>query len=167
MQVLALCGSRGLVELPAIAVDSSLMDANASRGSSKQLPRLGTVIAWCEGGISMLLDSARDHARRVGTGDTTDDAEDEPRRDDWPGLSRLCDLLVRARTARDRLRQRALPSDNGIRIKAQAAERIVTRAEKRLAAETAAHQEKLRKYQARTEAGRAAGRQRPGARPHG
>ncbi|MFE0654752.1 transposase [Streptomyces sp. NPDC059534] len=164
VQVLALCGSRGLVDLSAVAVDGSPMDANASRDSNKQLPRLETVIARCEDEISALMDNARDHARRVETGDTTD-VEDEPHRDDWPRLSRLCDLLVRARTARDRLHQRALPSGNEIRIKVEAAERIVARAEKRLAAETAAHQEKLKKYRARTEADRAAGRRAANGRP--
>ncbi|MEU0663739.1 hypothetical protein [Streptomyces lavendulocolor] len=74
------------------------------------------------------MENSRDHARRVETGDTVD-VENEPQRDDWPRLSRRCDLLGRARTARDRLYQRALPSDNEIRVKVQAAERIVARAE--------------------------------------
>ncbi|MFE6849126.1 transposase [Streptomyces sp. NPDC057686] len=164
VQVLALCGRRGLVDLAAVAVDGSPMDANASRDSNKQLHRLEAVITRCENEISALMDDARDHARRVETGDTPD-ADHEPPRDDWPRLSRLCDLLARASTARDRLYQRALPSANEIRIKAEAAERIVARAEKRLAAETAAHQEKLRKYQARTEADRAVGRRAANGRP--
>ncbi|MEU9134120.1 transposase [Kitasatospora sp. NPDC048540] len=110
------------------------------------------------------MDDARDHARRVETSDTAD-ADDEPQRDDWPRLSRLCDLLARARTARDRPYQRALPSANETRIKIEAAERIVARAKRRLAAEIAAHQEKLRGHEARAEAGRAAGRRGATGRP--
>ncbi|WP_331730570.1 transposase (plasmid) [Kitasatospora sp. NBC_00070] len=147
VQVLALCGNRELVDLSAVAVDGSPMDANASRDSNKQLHSLEAVIARCEDEISALMDNARDHARRVETGDTVD-PDDEPPCDDWPRLSRLSDLLARARTARDRLYQRALPSANEIRIKVEAAERIVARAEKQLAAETAAHQEKVTKHRA-------------------
>ncbi|WUH90273.1 transposase [Streptomyces sp. NBC_00433] len=66
---------------------------------------------------------------------------------------------------RDTIYQRSLPSANEIKIKPEAAERIVARARKRLAAETAAHKEKLRKYQARTEADRAAGRRAANGRP--
>ncbi|MEV6013870.1 transposase [Streptomyces sp. NPDC051976] len=97
VQVLALCGSRGLVDLSAVAVDGSPMDANASRDSDKQLHRLEAVIARCEDEIGALMDDACDHARLVETGDIWD-ADSEPQRDDWPKLSRLCDLLARART---------------------------------------------------------------------
>ncbi|WP_093899231.1 hypothetical protein [Streptomyces sp. Ncost-T10-10d] len=72
--------------------------------------------------------------------------------DDWPSLSRPCDRLTRARSAKEKLYERALPSPNEIRIKVEAAERMVARAEERLAAETAAHQEKLKKYEGRAEA---------------
>ncbi|WP_405592271.1 transposase [Streptomyces sp. NBC_01190] len=164
VQVLALCGRHGLVDLAAVAVDGSPMDANASRDSNKQLLRLEAVIARCEGEINALMDCAGEHACRVETGDAPD-ADGEPPGDDWPKLSRLCNVLARARSARDTIYQRALPSANEIKIKAEAAERIVARACKRLAAETAAHQEKLRKYQARTEADRAAGRRAANGRP--
>jgi transposase len=125
VQVPALCGRRGLVDLSAVAVDGSPMDANASRDSNKQLLRLEAVIARCEDEIDALMDRAREHAGRV-EADGGTDAEDEAR-DDWPRLSRLCSLLVRARAARDTIHQRALPSANEIRIKVEAAERIVAR----------------------------------------
>lgn len=163
VQVLALCGRRGLVDMSAVAVDGSPMEANASRDSNKGLSRLDTVIHRCEEEISKLMDDALDHARRLETYDST--GADDEACDDWPRLSRLCDLLARARTAKDRLYRRALPSANEIRIKVEAAERIVARARQRLAAETAAHQEKLAKYQARTEADRAAGHRAANGRP--
>ncbi|WP_431955167.1 transposase [Actinacidiphila sp. bgisy167] len=163
LQVLALCGRHGLVDLSAVAVDGSPMEANASRDSNQQLPRLEAVIVRCESEINALMDDAGDHARRVEADDGAGAEGDA--RDDGLRLSRLSDLLSRARTARDRLYERALPSANEIRIKVEAAERIVARAQKRLAAETAAHQEKLRKYQSRAEADRAAGRRGANGRP--
>ncbi|MFI5800472.1 transposase [Streptomyces sp. NPDC051677] len=41
VQVLALCGRRGLVDLSAVAVDGSPMEANASRDANQRLQRLG------------------------------------------------------------------------------------------------------------------------------
>ncbi|WP_328959493.1 transposase [Kitasatospora purpeofusca] len=38
VQVLALCGGRGLVDLAAVAVDGSPMDANASRSQGSRVP---------------------------------------------------------------------------------------------------------------------------------
>ncbi|MGW2825757.1 transposase [Streptomyces sp. NPDC001443] len=163
VQVLALCGRRGLVDLSAVAVDGSPMDANASRDSNKQLHRLEAIITRCENEIDALMDNANGYARRAEAGDRA--SGDDEARDGWPRLSRLCDLLARAHTARNRLYQRALPFATEIKIKVEAAERIVARAQRRLAAETAAHQEKLRNYQARTEADRAAGHRAANGRP--
>ena len=58
-----------------------------------------------------------------------------------------------------------MPSPSEIRIKVEAAERMVARAEKRLAVETEAHQEKLKKYEFRVRADRAAGRRGANGRP--
>ncbi|WP_406115988.1 transposase [Kitasatospora purpeofusca] len=74
VQVLGLCGSRGLVDLAAVAVDGSPMDANASRDSNKQPHRLEPVITRYEDEISALMDNACDHARRRRTGYTAHDA---------------------------------------------------------------------------------------------
>ncbi|MFI5987877.1 hypothetical protein ACIBEA_44390, partial [Streptomyces sp. NPDC051555] len=110
------------------------------------------------------MEEAVDHARGV-EADSPTQGNAEEERDSWPLLSRLCDRLTRARLARDRLHERALPSPTEIRIKVAAAERMVARAEKRLAAETEAHQEKLKKYELRVREDRAAGRRGANGRP--
>ena len=56
-------------------------------------------------------------------------------------LSRLSERVARARVARDKLFERSLPSAGEIRIKVEAAQRMVTKAEARLAEVTAGHRE--------------------------
>ncbi|WP_268254449.1 transposase, partial [Streptomyces hiroshimensis] len=164
VQMLALCGRRGLVDLMAVAVDGSPMEANASRYSNQRLHRLETTITECEDEITALMDGAFAHARTVENGEFVG-ADDGTASDDWPRLSRLSARHTRARSARDKLHERALPSPNEIRLKVEAAERMVARAEKRLAAETAAHQEKLRKYEARAKADLESGHRGANGRP--
>jgi transposase len=164
VQMLALCGRRGLVDLSVVAVDGSPMEAIASREANQRLHRLEETISRCENEIHALLEDALDHARSVEADDSAR-GDNEDACDDWPRLSRLCDRLTRARSARGRLQGRALPSPGEIRLKVEAAERMVARAEKRLATETAAHQERLKKYEARAEADRAAGRRGANGRP--
>ncbi|WP_405886279.1 transposase (plasmid) [Streptomyces sp. NBC_01136] len=164
VQVLALCDRHGLVDLSAVAVDGSPMDANASRDSNRRLHRLEAIISQCEGEIDALLEDALEHARTV-EADDFEGTESGTGSDGWPRLSRLCDRLTRARSARDKVYDRALPSPGEIRIKVEAAERMVARAKERLAAETAAHQEKLRKYEARAAADLTAGRRGANGRP--
>ncbi|MFE0201222.1 transposase, partial [[Kitasatospora] papulosa] len=145
VQVLSLCGRRGLVDLSAVAVDGSPIEANASRDANQRLQRLDETISQCESEIHALLEEAVDDARKVeADGPARGDGEDT--RDNWPRLSRLCDRLTRAQLARDRVHERAMPSPTEVRIKVEAAERMVARAEKRLAAETEAHQAKLQQY---------------------
>ncbi|MFF8717834.1 transposase, partial [Streptomyces sp. NPDC015184] len=165
VQVLALCGRRGLVDLSAVAVDGSPMAANASRDANQRLQRLQETVSRCEREINALMEDVVDHALNVEADGTVLQDDNESTCDNWPRLSRLCDRLARARLARDRLHERALPSPTEIRIKVEAAERMVARAEKRLAAETAAHQEKLNKYGLRAREDRAAGRRGANGRP--
>ncbi len=164
IQVLSLCGRRGLVDLSAVAVDGSPMEANASRDANRRLQRLEETIAQCENEIHAVMEDALAHARSVEANEWARD-DGEAACDDWPRLSRLCDRLTRAHLARDRLHERAMPSPTEIRIKVEAAERMVARAEKRLAAETAAHQEKLKKYEVRARQDLAAGRHGANGRP--
>ncbi|WP_405444214.1 hypothetical protein [Streptomyces niveus] len=110
------------------------------------------------------MNGVLDHARVV-EADTVRVVETDIVFDDWPRLSRLCDRLMRARSAKEKIYERALPSANEIRLKVEAAERMVARAEKRLAAETAAHREKLRKHEARAQADVTAGRRGANGRP--
>lgn len=140
------------------------MDANASRDANQRLHRLEEIISRCEDEINALMDDALAHARSV-EADGSDGIDRGAASDDWPRLSRLCDRLTRARSAGEKLYERALPSPGEIGIKVEAAEQIVARAEERLAAETAAHQEKLRKHEARARADRAAGRRGANGRP--
>jgi transposase len=163
VQVLALCGRDGLVDLSAVAVDGSPMHANASKEANKHMHRLEEVAAECEAQIGAIMENALAHARAV---EADPDARDgDATGDQWPQLSRLADRLIRARSAIDRLYERALPSPGEIRAKVEAAERMIARAEERLAAQTAAHQDKLRKYEARAAADLAAGRHGANGRP--
>ncbi|MET7888639.1 hypothetical protein [Streptomyces avermitilis] len=111
------------------------------------------------------MEDAVDHALSVEAEDSAAQGDGEDVCDNWPRLSRLCDRLTRARLARDRLHERAMPSPTEIRIKVEAAERMVARAEKCLASETEAHQKKLEKYELRVRQDRAAGRRGANGRP--
>ncbi len=140
------------------------MLANASRGSNQRLQRLESVISECEAEIdSMLDDSLELTGFCEAVGGTDADTEVAP--NEWPQLSRLLDRRNRAVVARERLFERALPSAGEIRLKVEAAERMVARAEKRLTAESEAHQKKLEEYAARTSADLAAGRRGANGRP--
>ncbi|MFF3249399.1 hypothetical protein ACFYWY_38125, partial [Streptomyces sp. NPDC002870] len=65
VQVLSLCGRRGLVDLSAVAVDGSPMEANASRDANQRLQRLEEAISQCEKEIHALMEDLVDHALSV------------------------------------------------------------------------------------------------------
>ncbi|SCL19893.1 Transposase [Micromonospora pallida] len=159
VQVLALCAQRGLVDLAAVAVDGSPMQAAAARSTNRSLHALETMIADGEAEVDQLM----------GDMDAPAAAEDST----WHTaagsclrrLSRLGDRLARARMARDKLHERVLPSAGEIRIKVEAAERMVARAVQRLADVTAAQQQRLADYARRSLQDQAAGRRRATGRP--
>ncbi|NJP35925.1 transposase [Micromonospora thermarum] len=158
VQVLALCVRRGLVDLSAVAVDGSPMHAAAARSANRSLDALETVIADGEAQLDQL------------TQDTDEAATDGHRRPTGAGsclrrLSQLSDRVTRARLARDKLFERSLPSEGEMRIKVEAAQRMVARAEARLAEVTAAQQQRLADYTRRTLQDQAAGRRRAVGRP--
>jgi transposase len=159
VQVLALCARRGLVDLSAVAVDGSPMQASAARSTNRSLHALDTMIADDEAELDLLTGevaapaAAEDSNQRIAGGQSL-------RR-----LSRLGDRLTRARIARDKLYERALPSAGEIQIKVEAAERMVARAAQRLAVVTAAQQQRLVDYTLRTQQDQAAGRRRANGRP--
>lgn len=165
VQVLSLCGRRGLVDLSAVAVDGSPMKASASRDANQRLQRLEETISQCEKKIHALMEDAVDHALSVEGDGSAAQGDGDDACDNWPRLSRLCDRLTRAHLAKERLHEGAMPSPTEIRIKVEAAERMVARADKRLAAETKAHQEKLERYELRVREDRAAGRRGANGRP--
>jgi transposase len=159
VQILALCAQRGLVDLSAVAVDGSPMQAAAARSTNRSLHALETVIADGEAEIDQLM---RDIDNPAATEDSTQHtaAGNRLRR-----LSRLGDRVARARMARDKLYERALPSAGEIRIKVEAAERMVARAAQTLAEVTVAQQQRLADYARRTLQDQAAGRRRASGRP--
>ena len=164
IQVLALCADRGLVDLAAVAIDGSPMDANASKDSNLSLQRLADVAARTEAEIHDLLWETFVRAHQSECDGFVDD--DLPPADAAPARSgRLCDRVTRARSANVRLHERALPSDGEIKVKVDAAERMVARARQRLAAETAAQQARLDDYARRTCADQAAGLRGAKGRP--
>jgi transposase len=166
VQVLALCASRGLVDVSVVAVDGSPMEANASREANRSLDRLDTVIARTEADIDALMQETADLAQQ--TEQTDGELLESPPRQACTAvvrLSRLSDRLGRARSAKDKLHQRALPSIAEIKIKIDAAERMVARAEHRLTAVTAAQQIRLEEYARRARQDQAAGRRGANGRP--
>ncbi|MGW2587265.1 transposase, partial [Streptomyces virginiae] len=165
VQVLAMCSrQQGLLDLAAVAVDGSPMEANASRESNQRLQRLDRVISECEAEIENMVAGALQPAgARDAVGGTNSDSNVVP--NEWPGFSRLLDRLNRAAAARQKLFERALPSAGEIRLKVEAAERMVARAEKRLNTESEAHRKKLEKYAQRTRADLAVGLRGANGRP--
>lgn len=164
-QVLGLCADRGLVDLEAVAIDGSPMHANASKDSNCSLTRLEAIAAESAQAIDLLLaDAAQCEQESARAGDL------EPRTaqsaDAGPALlARLCDRATRARCAIEKLYERALPSAGEIKIKIDAAERMLARAEQRLAAVTADQQARLDEYARRARQDRASGRRGAIGRP--
>jgi hypothetical protein len=161
VQVLDLCGKRGLVDPTVIAVDGSPMQANAARSSNRSLPYLEAIIAEGEAELAEMIASTQSTALDAylswlprSQGET-----------DLVRLSRIGDRLVRARIAIDKLYARALPSEGEIRLKVEAAQRRVARAQQRLNTVTAAHLTKLDAYHRRDQQDRCTGRRRAQGRP--
>lgn len=159
VQVLALCAVRGLVDLSAVAVDGSPMQAAAARSANRSLDALEAIIAGSQAQIDQLMGYPDPVA-------TDDDISQHTAADSCPRrLTRLGDRLARARLARDKLYERALPSAGEMRIKVEAAQRMVARAEQRLAEFTTSQQQRLADYARRTMQDQAAGRRRANGRP--
>jgi len=113
-----------------IAIDGSPMQANASRSSNRSVPYLEAIIADGQAELTDLIASGQPAAPHA----------DRPcrlrrqRHTDLTRLSRLGDRIARARIAIDKLHQRAIPSDGEIRVKVEAAQPTVARAQQRLGA---------------------------------
>ncbi|MBA8923809.1 uncharacterized protein YceH (UPF0502 family) [Kutzneria viridogrisea] len=113
-------------------MDGSPIEANASRDANHRLDRLEETIAQAEADVDALMRQIAEDALRA-------EALRLPPSSDRAGssaparLSRLADRLGRARAARDKLYQRALPPPSDLRAKVEAFERMVARAERRLA----------------------------------
>jgi transposase len=164
-QVLGLCADRGLVDLEAVAIDGSPMDADASKDSNSSLARLEAVVAESAHAIDMLLLDVwrceQDSERAGGL----EPHDVEPANQCPALLARLCDRAVRARSAIEKLYERALPSAGETKIKVDAAERMLARAEQRLATVSADQQARLDDHARRAQQDRASGRRGANGRP--
>lgn len=161
IQALALCGRHGLVDPSVIAIDGSPMDANAARSSNRSASHLEAILAEGEAELAGLLapappaDPESEQSRLRPSHDHSELAH----------LSRLGDRLARARIAINKLYTRALPSEGEIRLKVEAAQRMVVRAQHRLDIVTTAHLAKLDAYHHRDQQDRQTGRRRAQGRP--
>jgi transposase len=148
IQSLSLCAQQGLIDLTAVAIDGSPMEANSSRASNRTLQRLESIIAECKAGIENLLqqfpEPEEDHGAEMGDSSVAQ-------------LSRLSGRLIRANSARSKLHERAMPSAGEIKIKVDAAVRMVDRTQQRLSAETNKHRARLDGHARRTAEDQAAG----------
>jgi transposase len=161
IQVLTLCGQQGLVDPSVIAIDGSPMHANAARSANRSLPYLEAILAQGEAELAELIESTP-----PAVPDTTQSLPPRPQsHTDLARLSRIGDRLARARIAMERLHARALPSEGEIRLKVEAAQRMVARAQHRLDTVTTAHQARLAAYHCRDQADRQTGRRRAVGRP--
>lgn len=167
VQVLAVCARRGLVDVGAVAVDGSPVEANAAMSANRTLEQLKTIADRGEAQITALMWEVFACARRAESGDGGGDelAEDRRACTAPARLSRLADRVWRACSARDRLHQRALPSAGETGIKVAAARRMVARADQCLAQAAAAQQARLDAHARRARADQAAGRRGANGRP--
>jgi transposase len=165
VQVLAVCARWGLVDVGAVAIGGSPVEANAAMSSNRTLEQLEMIVNRGEAQITALMWEVFVCARRAESGDGGESAENRRAWTTPARLSRLADRVARACSARDRLYQRALPSAGEIGIKVAAARRMVTRAERRLAVAASAQQARLEAHGRRARAEQAAGRRGATGRP--
>jgi len=165
VQVLALCVVQGLVDPGMVAIDGSVMDANASRDSNRSLEQLEAVIAGCEVAIGALLEETAAWARECEADPDYQVPDERVGRSGPARLARLSERLTRARTARGKLYERALPAPSEIAEKIAAAERMAERAEQALSEAVARQQARFDAHARRTAADRAAGLRGTRGRP--
>jgi transposase len=165
VQVLALCVVQGLVDPGMVAIDGSVMDANASRDSNRSLEQLEAVIAGCEAAIAALLEETAACAQERETDPDYQVPDERAGRSGPARLARLSDRLTRARSARGKLYARALPAPSEIAEKTAAAERMAERAERALSEAVTRQQDRFDAHAQRTATDRAAGLRGTRGRP--
>jgi hypothetical protein len=141
------------------------MDGNAALDSNRSLERLESVIARSEAAVVALLEETLVLAARCESDEGYEPPADRAGRSSPARLARLADRLTRARTAKDRLYQRALPSPGQDTQKVAAAERMVGRAEQAVSEAVAAAHARFEAHARRTLAARAAGLHGTAGRP--
>jgi hypothetical protein len=167
VQVLAVCAREGLVTVDLVAGDGTKVKASASKASSHTLEELHVSIEELQKVLEAEVSAWWRQA------DLLDGQEDgEPGADDAARDVRLAagtrkrtaDRLARAEQARQMLTERHGDTSGAVTALEQARQRAA-KAAKRLAEETAAHQEKLDRYQASQQAKAEGGGGRAGRPP--
>ena len=165
VQVLAVCAREGLVTAGLVAGDGTKVKANASKAASRTLEELDVSIAEPQKALEAEVTAWWHQADLL-------DSQDEPAATDAdravPAATgtrkRTADRLARAGQAREMLAQRHGDTRGAATALEQARQRAV-KAAKRLAGETAAHQQKLDRYQASQQAKASGGGGRAGRPP--
>ena len=149
VQVLAVCAREGLVTVDLVAGDGTKVKASASKASSRTLEELGVSIGELQKALEAevsawwrqadLLDDQEDSEA-----DAADAASSVPAAAGT--RKRTADRLARAQQAREMLTGRHGDTSGAVTALEQALQRAA-KAAQRLAEETAAHQEKLDRYQ--------------------
>jgi len=154
VQVLAVCAREGLVTVDLVAGDGTKVKASASKAASRTLEELDVSIEELQKALEAEVSAWWRQA------DLLDDQDGcEPAAADAacgvPAVAgtrkRTADRLARAEQAREMLTQRHGDTSSAVTALEQARQRAA-RAARRLAEETAAHQEKLDRYQASQQA---------------
>jgi transposase len=157
VQVIGLCAEQGLIDPAAVAIDGSPIGANAAKSANRTLERLEADIAECEAGIAALMWEVFVCARLCEDGGGLEPPPERRGGTAPARLSRLTGRLLRARSARDKLYERALSSPGERSERLAAAQRMAGRAERALAGAVAEQQDRLDAYAERAARDRAAG----------
>jgi transposase len=165
VQVLAVCAREGLVTVDLVAGDGTKVKANASKAASCTLEELDVSIAELQKALEAEVTAWWHQADLL-------DSQDEQAATDAdravPAATgtrkRTADRLARAGQAREMLAQRHGDTRGAATALGQARQRAV-KAAKRLADETAAHQQKLDRYQESQQAKASGGGGRAGRPP--
>ena len=165
VQVLAVCAREGLVTVDLVAGDGTKVKANASKAASRTLEELDVSIAELQKALEAEVTAWWHQADLL-------DSQDEQAATDADRVvpaatgtrKRTADRLARAGQAREMLAQRHGDTRGTATALEQARQRAV-KAAKRLADETATHQQKLDRYQESQQAKASGGGGRAGRPP--
>ena len=165
VQVLAICAREGLVTVDLVAGDGTKVKASASKAASRTLEELDVSIDELQKALEAEVTAWWHEADLL-------DAQDEQAAADAdravPAAAgtrkRTADRLARAEQAKEMLEQRHGDTKGAATALEQARQRAA-KAAKRLAEETAAHQQKLDRYQASQQAKASGGGGRAGRPP--
>ncbi len=167
VQVLAICAREGLVTVDLVAGDGTKVKASASKAASRTLEELDVSIEELQKALEAEVSAWWRQADLLDGQDGCEPAAADAACD-APAASgtrkRTADRLARAEQARQMLAQRHGDTRSAATALEQARQRAA-RAAKRLAGETAAHQEKLDRYQASQQAKAGGGGGRAGRPP--